>query len=102
MPRSSSLRRASIGSLSLGLLALGVWLWLGPFEGSDANVAVGACWRVGLVLAAIWLAYPQIDRVPVWFLPTSLIVLILIAWRPRLMILAVPLLVALWALRPRS
>ncbi|MDX1945429.1 MAG: hypothetical protein SFU86_08470 [Pirellulaceae bacterium] len=54
------MRRATLGILALFLLVLGFVIALrGPADGSAAGLA-GGCVRVGLVLGAMWLAWPQI------------------------------------------
>lgn len=64
------MRRTTVGILAIFLLALGAIVALrGPADGSAAGFA-GGCMRVGLVLAALWLALPQImaaiKRLPGW------------------------------------
>ena len=64
------MRRTTIGILAVVLLVL--WcatLFFGP-GGSAASGFAGGCLRVGLVLAALWLALPQMTaafkRLPNW------------------------------------
>src|SRR5688572_10774918 len=64
------MRRATLGILALFLIVLGfIVAWRGPEDGSAMGFA-GGCVRVGLVLGAIWLAWPSImtaiKRVPGW------------------------------------
>jgi hypothetical protein len=64
------MRRATLGILALFLIVLGfIVAWRGPEDGSAVGFA-GGCVRVGLVLGAIWLAWPSmmaaIKRVPGW------------------------------------
>ena len=64
--------RKSLGIVAALLLFLGVIVaWRGPEDGSAAGFANG-CVRVGLVLGALWLAFPQIvavfKRAPGWLL----------------------------------
>jgi hypothetical protein len=64
------MRRHSIGLLSLFLLALWVAIFFFGPGGSEAHSIAAACLRVGMVLAALWLAWPQIiagiRRLPGW------------------------------------
>lgn len=64
------MNRNSVGLLAVLLLVVGTIAALrGPEDGSAAGFAAG-CIRVGLVLAALWLALPQIRaalaRLPGW------------------------------------
>ena len=66
------MRRTTLGILALLLLVVGVIAALrGPADGSAAGFAGGAV-RVGLVLGALWLAWPQLaslaSRAPRWIL----------------------------------
>jgi hypothetical protein len=55
------MRRNTLGIAAMFLLAVGVIVTLrGPEDGSARGFA-GGCIRVGLVLAALWLAWPQIQ-----------------------------------------
>jgi hypothetical protein len=60
------------------------------------------CLRVGTLLLAIWLAYPQLHRISPIMLVSSLVGAIVVVCRPRLIVIVVPILVAIWFLRPRS
>jgi hypothetical protein len=94
------MNRTSLGIVTLALLALGLLvLWRGP----EGGTAFGAgCIRVGLLLGALWLAWPQImaflTRTPRWLLVASGIALIVCAIKPMLLFVAVPMLGALWLL----
>src|SRR5688572_9253503 len=64
------MRRTTLGILAIFLVVLGfIVAWRGPEDGSAVGFA-GGCVRVGLVLGAIWLAWPSIiaamKRVPGW------------------------------------
>jgi hypothetical protein len=64
------MRRTTLGILAVFLLVVGIVVALrGPEDGSAAGFA-GGCVRVGLILAALWLAWPQImagiKRLPGW------------------------------------
>ncbi len=88
--------RAAIGLFALLLLAFGA------FAPSEVDAAVsGACLRVGLVFGFWWFAYPQVQHVPRWFALTAGIMMLAVVIRPKLILFAIPLLAALWLLRPR-
>jgi hypothetical protein len=64
------MNRTALGIVALLLLAVGgITSFRGPPDGSAVGFAAG-CIRVGLVLAALWLALPQIlalgRRTPRW------------------------------------
>jgi hypothetical protein len=57
------MRRKTLGIAAVLLLAVGVVAALrGPEDGSARGFA-GGCIRVGLVLGALWLAWPQIQGI---------------------------------------
>ena len=54
------MNRTTLGVVAVLLLLVGgITAWRGPPDGSAVGFAAG-CIRVGLVLAALWLALPQI------------------------------------------
>lgn len=75
--------------LSASLLA---W-WFG--SGSSGEFMAAACGRIGLVLGALWLAWPSLKRPAKW-LPASapvigVIALVVLAAQPKLIIPAIPI-----------
>jgi hypothetical protein len=52
--------RKSLGIVAALLLVVGAFVWLRGPEGGSGNAFAFGCIRVGLVLGAGWLAYPQI------------------------------------------
>lgn len=90
-------RRLLLGLIAVSLLATGVTLCI-----VDRNNAFGGpCIKVGLVSLAACIAYRDVERVPVWMLGALLLSVAIIAWRPRMVVIVVPALLALWFLRPR-
>ncbi|QDT09594.1 hypothetical protein [Planctomycetes bacterium K23_9] len=89
----SQARRAMVLFLSIGLLvgALLAW-WFGDKTWSTfASAAMG---RIGLVMAALWLAWPSLTR-PARWLPPGIAVacvlgLIVLAAQPRLVVFVLP------------
>ena len=73
--------------------------------GHDDNTQwiMSVCLRVGLLLAAIWLALPQLaqlaQRMPPWLAGGTLLVGLLVAIRPRLIVYVAPLLAAMAVLQ---
>jgi hypothetical protein len=91
--------RASIGLFAIVLLAVGVFARLQPDE--SLYGAGGASFRVGVVMAIWWLAYPQAKHVPLWLSVACAVALFLVLRWPKLLLLAIPLLAVLWFLGPR-
>jgi len=88
--------RVAIGIFALLLLLAGLVL-----RSQLDDALTGACLRVGAVLALWWFAYPQVQNVPRWLAFTVAGLVLLVTWRPKLLLLAIPILAVLWILRPR-
>jgi hypothetical protein len=96
------MRRHLIGLLAFLLWLGAAWFWLWPPEGSAVAAQLeSACWRMGALAAVIWVAYSDIHRMPRWLWSIFLLVLVAVALRPRLTVLAIPLIIALAILRPK-
>ena len=96
------MRRHAIGIIALLLLACAVVFLIFPIGNVAWQEPLGsACCRVGALMAALWLAYPDMHRVPTWLWGTLFAILVVVAIRPRTVFLAVPIIVALAILRPR-
>jgi hypothetical protein len=101
------MRRTAFGVCAVVFFLGGVLLYLfGPNEDAYA-MAAGSGVRIGLVLGAVWLSYPQLTRVPWWLVALGLATVLIVVAFPRPALgravagFVVPLLVALWLLRPR-
>ena len=95
-------RRHAIGVLALLLLLAWLILWLYPTGGSvGAEYLKEACGKMGLLAAVVWLAYDEVQRLPLWTLPLLLVFLIVLIKWPKWLWLAVPILLAAALLRPR-
>jgi hypothetical protein len=86
-------RRTLIGILAVFFLlgALACWIWP-PTQGVGLEWE-SACWRFAPILAVLWLAYPELKRVPWWLwlvLPVALV--IIVKW-PKTFLLSIPFLV---------
>jgi hypothetical protein len=97
------MRRHAIGILALLLVAGAVFFWIWPPAPQDAFAvqSKAACWRMGALLCALWLAYPHVSRIPRWMLMPSLVLLVVLARWPRLLLIAVPIVIVLAILKPR-
>ena len=92
-------RRPLLGVLSLILLAIGFAIWV---AGAETMMGIsGPGVRVGVLLGTVWLAYPDLKRIPAWFSRVLLVALCVIVVRPKAALFAVPLILAIWFLRPR-
>jgi hypothetical protein len=60
----------------------------------DAEVTIACCWRGGAILAAAWLAYDDVQRLPNWLIVLLPVLLIVLVRWPRLLLLIVPFLIA--------
>ena len=98
-----SMRRHAIGIIAIVLLIGGVVLVCWPVEGQGLFAGLNAaCWRVGALMAVLWLAYPQIHRMPAWLWAAIPALAVVLAVRPRWFLIALPIVVALAVLRPRN
>ena len=96
------MHRPTVGILALILLIAAAVLYLWPQLGDSNQQLLSACLRVGAVLAALWLALPQVTRPRSWWIlgATFLTVLIVARW-PKLFWVPLVALIALAILRPR-
>lgn len=95
-------RRLLVLVVAIGMLATcGFLQWRFGQDGS-AKFAAAATGRIGLVLAALWLAWPSLRRPASWLPPGFAIIcvvaLMVLAAQPRLIIVAIPALGGLLAL----
>jgi hypothetical protein len=92
------MHRPTIGAIAVVLLGAAAVLNFLPESWGSFPGLLAACLRVGILMAALWLAHPQLHRLPVWLLGSIVVSAMAVALRPRLALVAVPLVVALWAL----
>jgi hypothetical protein len=96
-------RRHGFGIFGLLFLgALGVIVF-GYGLSDETQFVASICMRVGLVLCAIWLAYPQLEkitqRVPPWMLGCILLGMLVVVVRPRMILYLAPVLAAIAVLQ---
>jgi predicted ferric reductase len=96
------MRRQFIGILALLFLMLGVVLTLWPPEQTGYQQFQAASWRVGALLAVLWLAYREVTRLPVWLLGTIPALVAVLAVRPKWFLIALPIVIVLVILSPRN
>ena len=95
------MRRIAVGIIAIVLFVGVAYFLLYPPEGALETQLEAACWRVGALMAAIWLAYPEVARLPGWLLGMVPILGLILALKPRYLLLAVPIVIAMAILKPR-
>ena len=107
--REARLRRHLLGLIGLALVGIGLYFTAYPSAESSTEFLQGSCTKSGLVLLAIWLAFPHLDRLPSRLVTFGTLGLVLIAARPQILfslvrigIFLAPLLGVLWLLRPKT
>lgn len=90
-----------LGAITVVLLVGGGVLWVWPFYGGAAELQ-SACWRIGALCGALWLAYDQLRGIPWWVWLALPVLLLVAARRPQLLVLVIPALLLLAVLKPRK
>jgi hypothetical protein len=91
------MHRPTVGLIAIVLLAVG----LATYHQAEDTLSA-ACLRVGVVMAILWFAEPQLKNVPRWLAVGGVVGLLVALRWPRLLVVALPLAVVLWILRPRE
>jgi hypothetical protein len=94
-------RRTILGILALFLLlgALICWIWTPESNAGREWQTVSA--RFGPLLAILWLAYPELQRIPRWFWLVIPVALFVVIKFPKTILLGIPILFVLWFLKMR-
>ncbi|MBI2825164.1 MAG: hypothetical protein HYX69_10800 [Planctomycetia bacterium] len=96
------MQRTILGIVALALLAVGLAILVVPQEEGDARNAAAVCLRSGTILAALWLALPDVmtprSR---WVVLALIVAVFFLARSPKLIPLILAALVAFALLRPR-
>jgi hypothetical protein len=95
------MRRIVLGILAIVFVVGGVSVYTFGLIKESYAIGAGAI-RIGLVLGAFWLAWPQLVRIPWWFVQIGLAGTLVVAVRPKAALLVLPILLALWMVRPRK
>ncbi len=98
-PIPSTQRRWTLGVLAALLLVAGPCIVYFEPWGGEAKAMGSAFLRVGIVLAATWLALPELEKIPNWMFVSLLVAVVIVVWRPRTVVIVAPALLLLWALR---
>ena len=92
--------RMLLGILAVALLLGGGVMLLTSPEGGVGLTVSGGCIRMGLVVGALWLAYPQIisflSTTPKWLLTVSAIGVVFVVVNPKLLLFVIPAVLGLW------
>jgi hypothetical protein len=91
------MQRRILAALAISSLVSAVVL---QFWWPGAEVTLACCWRGGAILAAAWLAYDDVQRLPNWLVVMLPVLLIVVVRWPRLLLLMVPFLV-IWVVIQR-
>jgi hypothetical protein len=91
------MHRPTIGLIAVVLLAVGLALRDRPDDTFGA-----ASLRVGMVMAILWFAQPQLKNFPKWLVGAGAVGLFIAMRFPKLLLFAVPVAAVLWLLRPRG
>ena len=91
---STDNRRIMVLIMAIGLLLIyGIVTWRFEQDGWAKFVAA-ATGRIGLVMAALWLAWPSLRRPARWLPPgfaiLGVVALVVLAAQPRLIVVAIP------------
>lgn len=107
----NTVRRHMLGVFGLLLCVVAFILWWFYNTDGSMQMYLSICLRAGLVLIAIWLAFPQavaiLGRYPPWVIGLTVICGFLLVVRPRLIIIIGPLVGAMlvvqfvtWVFKP--
>ena len=96
-PLPLMMQRRILGGLAiLAIVAAVVIWWWWP----EAVGPMTFCWHIGAILAAAWLAYDDIQRLPNWLLLALPVLLIVLVKWSKLLLLFIPALIV-WAILRR-
>ncbi|NMC21388.1 MAG: hypothetical protein GYA33_13330 [Thermogutta sp.] len=98
---AKDLQRHLIGVLGLVLIGGAVYYLIVPPSGEFHLMFEAACRRMGIVCVLLWLAYPEVMRLPAWLALCVPFVTAVVVFRPRYALVLVPLVLLILFLRPR-
>ena len=91
------MHRPTIGLIAIVLLVAGF-----ATRGASDDALSAALLRVGLVMAILWFAHPQIKNLPKWWVAIGVATLFLVTRFPKLLMVIIPIAAILWFLGPRA
>jgi hypothetical protein len=98
----SPLRRHLIGLIAIASLLAAAALWMWPPEATWRATVHAGLVKAGVLAAIVWLAYGDVRSIPGWLWSILLGILVVVALRPKMVLFAVPIIIALAILRPRA
>jgi hypothetical protein len=88
------MQRTILGVMAILFLLAAFIIWL-VWPNAESSIVLAFCWRMGAVVAAAWLAFDDVQRLPGWLLATlPVLAIVLVRW-PRYMLIVLPLVVGL-------
>ena len=95
------MHRPTVGIIAIALLVAGACIWIWRRESDDWIPWMAGCLRMSVVMGAVWLAHPQLNRLPAWLVACVLASAVVLALRPKYFLLALVVLAIAAFLRPR-
>ena len=92
------MRRHLLGILAIALIVGGLAYM--PFD--RTGFLANSCWRIGIVLAALWLAMPQLSEMAVWFRRAAIVVAVVAAALNKYGLILLPLIFLMWIFSGRK
>lgn len=93
-PKKEPPTRKKVGWIALGMAVLVAYgFWSGEAGLLELN-------RMCVMMFLLWLAWPELERLPRWIFFAIPILVVLCAWRPQLLLFVGPALFFLWLLQP--
>jgi hypothetical protein len=96
------MQRHAAGAIALLLLIGSGLLFAFHPTWDETQAFASSSLRMGAVLGAIWLAYPELIRLPKWLVPLILGTVVAIAVRPKSALYVVPIVLMILILRPKK
>ncbi|GAB4132155.1 hypothetical protein [Thermopirellula anaerolimosa] len=95
-------QRHLIGILGLALIGCAVYYLMVPPSSEFHLMSEAACRRMGILCILLWLAYPEVKRLPAWLALSVPFVTAIVVFRPRYALVLGPLVLLILFLRPRK
>jgi hypothetical protein len=95
-------RRTLIGFFAILLIAVGIPLWVNSGNSATMEGIASGCIRAGLVMTALYLAYPVVSRAPPWMYGAIAIGCLLVVLNKKNILWVVPALYLLWFIKPKT
>ena len=83
-------RRSLLGWTSFATLFLGLAIHILQPSFVNVPMCIAACIRVGIMLGVLWLAYRDLQNIPAWMWTCLIVLMIVVAIRPRAAFVILP------------